>query len=456
MISMKISRRPLNALVVKRLLSGQTSPKRSETEALRAPTLKTTSLPSGLIVTSLDNRSPITRIGVIVRAGARYEPQDQLGLSHTLRSMAGFSTKDSTVFGITRNIEYVGGSLTALTTRDDVIYVLENDGNYTDRNLKYLSDTVLQPAFKHWQIKDNLYRQKADLSYYRDSPQLVLIEALHSAAFRGGLRNSIYSPDFMIGKHSTDQLADYVDRHFVSNRTAIVGVGIEHNQLLERVDKWFSTMSRGDRGNSGQSKFVGGEARVDTNSDTTYVAVAAEGVGSKNQKDVLSLSLLQTILGTGPRVEFSDGSHTKLGEAVAKTTSEPFAVSAFNINYTDTGLFGITVAASAQDIHKAVKAAVTQLRASAKSISEEELKNAKHSLKATTLLAAEDQNVLVEELATQSLNAGQVVSLTDYEKAVDSITVQDITGLANKIVKSKGAMACVGKLQNAPYLEDLL
>ncbi|CAG2104814.1 unnamed protein product [Medioppia subpectinata] len=79
-----------------------------------------------------------------------------------------------------------------------------------------------------------------------------------------------------------------------------------------------------------------------------------------------------------------------------------------------------------------------------------------HSLKATTLLAAEDQNVLVEELATQSLNAGQVVSLNDYEKAVDSITVQDITGLANKIVKSKGAMASVGKLQNAPYLEDLL
>jgi predicted Zn-dependent peptidase len=80
----------------------------------------------------------------------------------------------------------------------------------------------------------------------------------------------------------------------------------------------------------------------------------------------------------------------------------------------------------------------------------------RHSLKASTLLAAEDPNVLVEEIATQSLNAGQVISLKDYEKAVDSITVQDITTLANKITKSKGAMASVGPLQNVPYLEDLL
>src|SRR6185437_6545679 len=114
MISNKISKYPLNGLVLKRLLSGQTSPKRSEAEQSRGQQLKTTTLPNGLVVTSLANQSPIARIGVIVRAGARYEPLDQLGLTHTLRSMAGFSTQDSTVFGITRNIEYVGGSLTAL------------------------------------------------------------------------------------------------------------------------------------------------------------------------------------------------------------------------------------------------------------------------------------------------------------------------------------------------------
>lgn len=93
---------------------------------------------------------------------------------------------------------------------------------------------------------------------------------------------------------------------------------------------------------------------------------------------MIALALLQTILGTGPRVEFNDCRYTRLGEAVGKVTDKPFAVSAFNINYSDTGLFGITIAASPNDIDKAVKAAVSQLRDSAKKVSEEDLKNAKY------------------------------------------------------------------------------
>ena len=278
MITTKITRYQLNALIIKRLMSSQTVAKRAESESMRSQELKTTTLPNGLVVTSIENQSPITRIGVIVKAGSRYEPINELGLTHTLRSMSGFTTKESTVFGITRNIEYVGGSLSAITSRDLMIYLLENDRNYTETTLKYLSDTVMRPAFKPWQIKDNLYRQKADLALFKDNPQLVLMEALNSVAFRGGLRNSIYSPEFMLGKHSSEMLSNFVEQHFVSNRTAIVGTGIEHNRLLEHIDKYFS-MARGDRGQTGESKFIGGQTRIDSNLDNTYVAVATEGVG---------------------------------------------------------------------------------------------------------------------------------------------------------------------------------
>ncbi|XP_054153990.1 cytochrome b-c1 complex subunit 2, mitochondrial-like [Oppia nitens] len=457
MMASKLRRNPLNGLIVKRLLSGQTAAAKSSeaAEAVKSAQLKTTTLPNGLVVTSLETFSPVAQIGVILRAGSRYEPQDKLGLSHTLRSMAGFTTENHTVFGITRNIEYVGGSLTAHTTRDDIVYILENDRTYTDLNIKYLAETITKPAFKRWQIKDNCGRQRVDLSHFKDQPNLVVMEALHSVAFRGGLRNSLYSPDFMIGKHTTEDLHNYVEQHFVSNRAAVVGLGIDHKHLLELVEKHLP-LARSDRGNSGQSKFIGGETRIDSNSNTTYVAIATEGVGAKNQKEMICLELLQIILGTGPNISYQDGSHTKLGAAVAKATSEPFAVSAFNMSYSDTGLFGINIAASAKDIHKAVKAAVTQLRDTAKNISAEELKNAKNNLKASLFLSCDDYNYMIEEIGTESLNYGSVLSLPEFQKALDSVTVQDVTGLATKIVKTKGAMASYGNLQNAPFLEDLI
>lgn len=277
-MSSKITRTKVSRIYGSRLMSTQTQHKPSEGQPLRAQELRTTTLPNGLIVTSLENYSPIARIGVIVRAGARYEPKDELGLTHTLRSMTGLTTKRFTSFGITRNIEYVGGRLSTITTRDNMIYILENTRDYTDKNIGYLSDTVMSHAFKPWEINDNLYRQKTDLAQLNETPQLLLMEALHKAAFRGGLRNSVFTPEFMLGKHSQEMLTKFVEQHFVSNRTAIVGLGIDHELLLGHVEKGFS-MSRGDRGNTGESKFIGGEVRVDSGSDITFVAVGAEGVG---------------------------------------------------------------------------------------------------------------------------------------------------------------------------------
>lgn len=259
-----------------RFLSAQAAPHRSD--ELKPQKLRVSTLPNGLIVASLENYSPISRIGVFIKAGSRYEPADELGLSHTLRSVAGLSTQRSTVFGITRNLEYVGARLLAVTTRDNICYFLEQNRDHTVTNLRFLSDTITAPAFKPWELSDNVNRQKVDLAFLKENPNILVLENLHKAAFRGGLRNSLFSPDFMLGKHSQESLQRYVEDHFVSNRTAIVGLGIEHDLLLEQVESKFS-LARGDRGNSGESKFIGGESRQESNSDVTYAAVVAEGVG---------------------------------------------------------------------------------------------------------------------------------------------------------------------------------
>lgn len=47
-----------------------------------------TKLPSGLVIASLENYSPASRIGVLVRAGSRYEMMDNLGVTHLLRLAA--------------------------------------------------------------------------------------------------------------------------------------------------------------------------------------------------------------------------------------------------------------------------------------------------------------------------------------------------------------------------------
>lgn len=47
--------------------------------------VQVTRLPSGLVITSLENYSPASKIGVFVKAGCRYESPDSQGVTHLLR-----------------------------------------------------------------------------------------------------------------------------------------------------------------------------------------------------------------------------------------------------------------------------------------------------------------------------------------------------------------------------------
>uniref|UniRef100_A0A8C9BXK7 Ubiquinol-cytochrome c reductase core protein 2 n=1 Tax=Phocoena sinus TaxID=42100 RepID=A0A8C9BXK7_PHOSS len=73
--------------------------------------LEFTKLPNGLVIASLENYAPASRIGLFIKAGSRYEDSSNLGTSHLLRLASSLTTKGASSFKITRGIEAVGGEL---------------------------------------------------------------------------------------------------------------------------------------------------------------------------------------------------------------------------------------------------------------------------------------------------------------------------------------------------------
>lgn len=59
------------------------------------------------------------------RAGSRNETYDTQGISHMLRLCTGLTTKGSSGFAITRNIQQLGGDLTAASDREHISYTLK-------------------------------------------------------------------------------------------------------------------------------------------------------------------------------------------------------------------------------------------------------------------------------------------------------------------------------------------
>ncbi|XP_023213306.1 mitochondrial-processing peptidase subunit beta-like [Centruroides sculpturatus] len=188
----------------------------------------------------------------------------------------------------------------------------------------------------------------------------------------------------------------------------------------------------------------------------TYAAVLMEGVSAQKPEEVLSLALLQQILGNSSSISYSVGSASRFSKISKKYDYNP-QISSINFNYSDNGLFGIYVAAESKDVNDILKATVGEVKNAIKTgPSEDELRIAKQKLKASYNFAQDDQSECLEELAFQAGNFKKLLSLPEFENIVDKITAQTISTAASKGMRSKPAIAVVGKAQGVLYADELI
>lgn len=81
-----------------------------------------------------------------------------------LRAAAGLSTRKSSQFAITRNVQQVGANLSVTADREVIAYTLEGTRQAIESALPYLTDVVTQQEFRPWELSDNVPRLRLELA----------------------------------------------------------------------------------------------------------------------------------------------------------------------------------------------------------------------------------------------------------------------------------------------------
>ncbi|XP_062444463.1 cytochrome b-c1 complex subunit 2, mitochondrial [Rhea pennata] len=416
--------------------------------------LEITKLPNGLVIASLENFSPASRIGVFIKAGSRYETTSNLGTAHLLRLASNLTTKGASSFKITRGIEAVGGSLSVYSTREKMTYSVECLRDYVDTVMEYLLNVTTAPEFRPWEVTDLQPQLKVDKAIAFQNPQVGVLENLHAAAYKNALGNPLYCPDYAIGKITSEQLHHFVQNNFTSARMALVGIGVNHADLKQVAEQFLNI--RSGAGSSGaKTVYRGGEVREQNGDSLVHAAIVAEGaaVGSAEAN---AFSVLQHVLGAGPLIKRGSNVTSKLSQGIAKATTQPFDASAFNVNYSDSGLFGVYTISQAPNAAEVIKAALNQIKAVAQgTITDIDVTKAKNQLKATYLMSVETSEGLLNEIGSESLVSGTHTSPSDVAQKIDSVATADVVNAAKKFVNGKKSMAASGDLGNTPFLDEL-
>ncbi|XP_076616605.1 cytochrome b-c1 complex subunit 2, mitochondrial isoform X1 [Chaetodon auriga] len=413
-----------------------------------------TRLPSGLVIASLENYSPASKIGVFIKAGCRYETPDNLGVTHLLRLASNLTTKGASAFKICRGVEAVGGSLSVTSSRENMIYTVDCLRDDFDTVMEYLINVTTAPEFRTWEVSDLTPRVKLDKALAAQSAQIGVIEGLHHAAYKNALCNSLYCPDHMVGNIQSEHLHQFVQNNFTSARMALVGLGVDHT-VLKQVGEQFLNIRSGAGTTGAKAQYRGGEIRLASTSSMVHAAVVSQSA-TAGTNEALAFSVLQHVLGAGPHVKRGSGTSSKLVQGVGKATADPFDVSAFNASYSDSGLFGVYTISQAAAAGDVIKAALAQVKAVADGgLTAADLTRAKAQLKGQFLMSLETSEGMLEEMGTQALASGSYCSPEQISKNIDNVTLTDVANAAKKFVSGKKTMASSGNLIKTPFVDEI-
>ncbi|CAL1683079.1 unnamed protein product [Lasius platythorax] len=399
-------------------------------------------------VAAVDNNSPIAQVSVIFRAGSRNETYNTQGITHHLRIAAGLSTCRSTTFGITRNIQQLGGNIITTTDRESIAYTLQITRNNLDKALTFLEDVATQQVFKPWELSDQLPRLRYELSMIPETTRVI--ELLHKAAYRTGLGYSLYSPKRQLGKINTEALQHFVNTWFTGSNCAVVATGVS----LSDVSQFASNLKVCSNDNAAEAaKYHGGELRKERSSELTTVAVAVEAAGLNKEKDAVACAVLQRAVGSGPRVKWGSNVSPLHRDVSSAASADQFALSAFNASYSDSGLFGFVLSSVPDVAGSVTKAAAAYLRSP--KLSDADIARGKATLKAEILYAADNEPALLENLGQQAILKGRAYQPSALVAEVDKVTASEVKSIAGKLGSGKLSLAAIGDLSTVPYIDEL-
>lgn len=105
----------------------------------------------------LVDQNPAASIGLYVDCGSIYETPASYGATHLLERIAFKSTTNRSHLRIVREVEAIGGNVTASASREHMSYTYDALKTYVPQMVELLIDCVRNPAFLDWEVSEQVY-----------------------------------------------------------------------------------------------------------------------------------------------------------------------------------------------------------------------------------------------------------------------------------------------------------
>lgn len=143
-------------------------------------------------------------------------------------------------------LEKHGGICDCQTSRDTFVYAASVDSRGLEPVTRILSEVVLRPKLTEDEV--NIARQTVQFELeslnMRPEQDPILMDMIHAAAFRDNtLGLPKLCPAENLEKIDRNVLLSYLQLHNDPSRMVVAGCGVDHDQFVRHVEKYFTAES---------------------------------------------------------------------------------------------------------------------------------------------------------------------------------------------------------------------
>ncbi len=403
---------------------------------MKAPTIAYTS--HGLRVATVVTPG-VETVAVAIHAdtGARFEDAAHNGVAHLFEHMVFKGTATRSARAIAEQIEDVGGSLNAWTSRDTTVFHARLLARDLPLGLGIIADLVTNPRFDG----DDLAREKdvvlQELGEARDTPDDIVFDHLQEAAFPGqALGRSILGSEESLAALTVDDLRGWLATHYVNSRLTLVAAGkIDHDAVMRLAEAALPNGGEAPLLALEKARFAPGSFRDSRRFEQTQLTSGYAAPGHYDEAH--DAAALFTLAAGG-------GMSSRLFQEVREERGLAYSISAATTPYADGGLMSVHAATARKDADAARELIDRVLAETAGSLDSAELARAKAQAVASLLMALESPQGQSEYVARQLLVHGHWVPAAEVLKRIEAVTVDMARAAGRAMLATPPARAEIG------------
>ncbi len=357
---------------------------------------------------------------------------------------------------ISAAIEAVGGDLNAFTTKEYTCYY----ARVLDQDLPLAIDIVCDISINALLRREDIEQERhviLEEIAMRDDDQADSAHELFAEAMFGDhdLGRPILGTIDTIKAAKIGNIHRFYAKHYKPHKLVIAAAGnVDHASVVRQVRKAFAHVLDGEtlpaerRALRASNRIGHGTKVLDRKTEQAHLVWGVPGLPRDDERRY-AVGVLNAVLG--------GGMSSRLFQEVREKRGLAYSVYSFMQGFADCGQVGVYVGSQPAKIDEVLSVVKTTIAdVVANGITAEELQRGKGQIKGGMVLGLEDTGARMTRIAKAELITGELPSVDEALKRIDSVSMEDVTAVARQLFTQKPTLAVVGPFRSAKRFDAAL